>query len=83
MISYLVRRSAASVANGTNVSLRLNAIIETSTDAKNIGLNILVNGIPSDFSAINSLPALSVDIPSRVDNSDDIGTVIITTSGSL
>ena len=75
--------SAAIDAKGTNVSLRPRAVIEMMIDAIRIGRNILLKGIPRDFSAISSLPPFSVDMPSSVDNSDDIGTVIITTSGSL
>ena len=83
MISYFMSLSAAKDAKGTNVSLKPSPIIEISIDAASMGRKILLNGIPSDFSAISSLPPFRVDIPSSVDNSDDIGTVRITTSGSL
>ena len=61
--------------------MKASAVTEMRIEAKSIGRRILLNGIPRDFSAISSLPPLRVDIPSRVDSRDDIGTVIITTSG--
>ena len=80
-ISNFINLSAAIDANGTNVSLKPSAIIDIKIDANKIGRKILLNDIPRDFNAINSLLPLRVDIPKRVANNDDIGIVITTTSG--